>query len=399
MSRGPRRKRRIAVVTGTRADYGLLRSPMSAIRDHPRLTLQVVACGMHLLRKFGTTVKDIERDGFSIDARIPMQRGDDSSIDQAGGLGRGVGKIAAFLDEANTDIVVVLGDRIEAMAGALAAVTTGKVLAHIHGGDAAQGDFDDSLRHAISKLAHVHLTATSDATKRLRRMGEASGRIHQVGAPGIDRIREILADSDPRNSDTTCGTGLQPVAATGSKRVRHGALIVQHASGRSARRERATMRVLLDCVQCAGLSRTIIYPNSDRGHAGVIAAIEAHARRFDRAEVRVVRSLPRDAYLRALIDADVLVGNSSSGIIESSTAGTPAVDIGDRQRGRLKCGPSVIHAEETAESIRQALAVALRTRPRCSRRSVYGDGHAGPRIADVLADLPLDAGLQKKTWA
>lgn len=380
MSRGPRGKRRIAVVTGTRADYGLLRSPMSAIRDHPRLRLQVVACGMHLLRKFGTTVKDIERDGFSVDARIPMQRGDDSSIDQAGGLGRGIGKIAAFLDEANTDIVVVLGDRIEAMAGALAAVTTGKVLAHIHGGDAAQGDFDDSLRHAISKLAHVHLTATRDATKRLRRMGEASGRIHQVGAPGIDRIREILADSDPNRSG-------------------RGALIVQHASGRSARRERATMRVLLDCVQCAGLSRTIIYPNSDRGHAGVIAAIEAHARRFDRAEVRVVRSLPRDAYLRALIDADVLVGNSSSGIIESSTAGTPAVDIGDRQRGRLKCGPSVIHAEETAESIRRALAVALRTRPRCSRRSVYGDGHAGPRIADVLADLPLDAGLQKKTWA
>jgi len=380
MSRGSGRKRRIAVVTGTRAEYGLLHSPMSAIRAHPRLTLQVVACGMHLLKKFGATARDIERDGFSIDARIPMQRGDDSPIDQAGGLGRGIGKIAAFLIEANTDIVVVLGDRIEAMAGALAATTTGKVLAHIHGGDSAQGDFDDSIRHAISKLAHVHLTATHDATKRLRRMGEAPDRIHQVGAPGIDRIRAILTDSSlPRSGG--------------------GALIVHHASGRSAARERATMRILLDCAQRAGLSRTIIYPNSDRGHSGVIAAIEAHARKSDKAEVRVVRSLHRDAYLRALIEADVLVGNSSSGIIESATAGTAAVDIGDRQRGRLKCGPGVVHAEETAASIADALDNALRGRPKRTHRSIYGDGQAGPRIADVLADLPSERSLRQKTRA
>ena len=169
-----RRRRRVAVITGTRAEYGVLRSVMSTIADEPRLQLQTVVTGIHLLREFGHTVDTITRDGWRIDARVKMQEGSDEPLDQAVGLSRGVAGIARFLERARTDIVLVLGDRIEALAGALAAVTTGRVLAHIHGGDVAPGDFDDSQRHAITKLAHLHLAATRRSARRIIRMGRAS---------------------------------------------------------------------------------------------------------------------------------------------------------------------------------------------------------------------------------
>jgi len=372
------RRRKVAVVTGTRAEYGLLRSPMEAIRRHRKLRLQVIATGMHLLGKFGHTVNGILADGFPVDARIGMQKGDDSAVDQAVGLSRGIGGIARFLDEAGTDVVVVLGDRIEAMAGALAAVTTGKILAHIHGGDVAAGDFDDSLRHAITKLAHVHCTATRQSARRVIGLGESPDRVFTTGAPGLVRIIELAAEANV------------------SRRRSGRALIVHHAMGRSAVRERRAMEAVLRAVEAAGLARTIIYPNSDRGHTGIIEAIEAHRRAGRGDDVRIERSLDRDSYLRVLIEADVLVGNSSSGVIEASTAGTPAVNVGLRQEGRQPSGPSVVQAGESVEEIADGLKRALRKRPRIGGLGVYGDGRAGVRIADVLADIPLSEAYGRK---
>ena len=371
--------RRVAVITGTRADYGLFRSTMAAIQAHRRLRLQVVVTGMHLLRKFGHTVDRIVRDGWRVDARVKMQAGDDGPLDQAACLSRGISGIARFLEQAKTDIVLVLGDRIEALAGALAAVTTGRIVAQIHAGDVAPGDFDDSLRHAISKLAHVHLTATRAAVRRVIRMGESAQRVHFVGAPGLDRLRQLLND---RNAP--------------KKRGDH-ALIVQHSCGRPAAYERRVMVALLRAVVAAGLRRTIVYPNSDRGHSGIVDAIGAHLRRTRNGSVRVVRSLDHDSYLRMLISADVLVGNSSSGIIEAATAGTPAVNIGTRQEGREKSGRSVVDADEIVPSICNALGKALCKRPIRGGRTVYGDGRAGPRIAEIVAAVPLDDHFRRKT--
>ncbi len=382
------RPRRVAIVTGTRAEYGLLRSTMAAIRDQPGLQLQIVATGMHLLREFGHTVDDIVGDGWHVDARIRMQTGSDNSLDQATGLSKGVVGIARFLQQAQTDIVVVLGDRIEAMAGALAAVTTGRILAHIHGGDAAPGDFDDSLRHAITKLAHIHFAATRSSMRRILRMGESPDRVHLVGAPGLDRLVELVA-SDPRVG--------RPVAFDPRVgRARSGtALVVHHASGRSPATEARVMTDVLKAVQAAGLRRLIVYPNTDRGHGGVIRAIERH-RHAHCAHcappddgVEVVRSLPRDDYLKALINAEMLVGNSSSGIIEAASAGTPSVNVGLRQAGRQRASPSVVEADESFESIRDAIVIARRKRPKAGRRTVYGDGHAGRQIAQILARTQL----------
>jgi len=358
------------VITGTRAEYGVLRSTLEAIRAHPRLELQLVVTGMHLLRKFGHTVDDIISDGWPVAARVPMQSGTDDPGDHAVGLSRGVAGMARYFERAETDIVVVLGDRIEAMAGALAAVTTGRVLAHIHGGDVALGDFDESLRHAITKLAHVHLTATRESMRRVLRLGEPAEHVYCVGAPGLDRLRALRAEAPP-------------------KRPSGKALVVQHAYGRPAAVEEKVASAVLQAVADVGLKRLIIYPNSDRGHRGVLRAINRHARAHRSDAVQVFRSLPRDDYLRALISVDVLVGNSSSGIIEAPFVGTPAVNVGQRQAGRQVGGPAVVHAGESLGAVRAALRSALRTRARQRGRGVYGDGTVGARIADILARLRL----------
>ncbi|MFQ5462017.1 MAG: UDP-N-acetylglucosamine 2-epimerase [Phycisphaerae bacterium] len=372
--------RRIAVVTGTRAEYGLLHSPMKAIAATSGLKLQLVVAGMHWLGKFGNTYRQILADGFTIDARVRMQAGNDSPADQARGLAKGIRGIADFITARRTDIVLVLGDRIEAMAGAMAAVTTGKILAHIHGGDIAEGDFDDSLRHAITKLAHAHLVASKDAGRRVRRMGESAERIFVVGAPGLDRLGELMRT---RRTSRFGGVG-------GAKT----ALVMFHATGRARAVERLTMMTILRAVRHADLEPTIIYPNSDRGHEGVLDAIRCFAQRHP--SVTVVRSLKRDAFLERLIAADVLVGNSSCGIIEAPASSTPSVNVGPRQFGRLVGGASVIHAEATEESIRYAIRQALSKRPIKSRSHRYGDGMAGKRIAGILRTLDLDDSFRRK---
>lgn len=358
---------RIAIVTGTRAEYGLLKTTIAALQETRGVELQVVATGMHLLREFGYTVRQIKSDGFEVTARIPMQRGDDSATDQAEGLGRGVAGMARFFARSGTNVAIVLGDRIEAMAGALAARATGVKLAHIHGGDVAPGDFDGPMRDAITQLADLHLTASTRATRRVISMGADKRRVVQVGAPGLDRLRELLRESHEASARF--------------------ALVVQHAYGRSQGEEERVMRVLLDEVARTGLRRVIVCPNSDRGHAGVSRAIASHARRCRGDDVEVHTSLPRDEFLRRLMGAAVLIGNSSTAFIEAPFAGTVSINVGARQEGREAGGPSVLHARETGPSIRDALQRGLRRRPKPGRSSVYGGGDAGGRIARAVVSF------------
>ncbi|MCH8807785.1 MAG: UDP-N-acetylglucosamine 2-epimerase (hydrolyzing) [Planctomycetes bacterium] len=373
-------QRNITVVTGTRAEYGLLKSIMSAIGGHPRLRLQVVVTGMHLLKKFGLTVAEVERDGWPIQARVPMQNGRDDRLEHAAALARGIEGLAEAFARARTDIVVVLGDRLEALAGALAAVTSGKALAHIHGGDVAPGDFDDAYRHSITKLAHVHLAATRAAARRIVRMGEPPERVHVVGAPGLDRLCELMHEARFESDD----------------RSDSDALIVQHPVGRAAAREQRTMAAILRAVGAEGLTPLVLYPNSDAGHSGIVAAIDSARRRGG---IRVLRSMARDEYLRALMAARVLVGNSSSGIIEAAAAGTPAVNVGTRQNGRQTTGRAIVHCGESYVSIRSALSAALRKRVVAGAATPYGDGRAGRRIARILAGVRLSRGLLHKKLA
>ena len=381
-------RRSVAVITGSRAEYGLLRTVMQAVQKHKALRLQVIASGMHLVRKFGYTINDITADGFRIDARVPMHSGRDTHLAQAEALAKGVSGTARALDRLRSDLVVVLGDRVEALAGALAASTTNRVLAHIHGGDVAPGHLDDAFRHSITKLAHLHFAATPDAGRRLIRLGEWPEHVYVVGAPGLDDLRSI---AKPHARWLADEFGFARDAAI--------ALIVQHPLGRAPREEQRVMDNILDAVARCGLCGLIIHPNSDAGHSGILRAIKKR-RQNDRDRRWVsVESIPRLKFLQCLRAVQILVGNSSTGIIEAPSAGTPAVNVGQRQAGRLRGGRSVVDCTESRTAIKAAISKArrMRIRPGPPRRSsAYGNGRAGSEIAAILARPNLSDNIQPK---
>lgn len=380
------------MITGTRAEWGLLEPVLAAMRKRRRLDARVIVTGMHLVKKFGFTVDLIRDAGWLIAAEVKMQTGRDSAAAETAALARGIAGIGAALETMDAEIVLVLGDRIEAFAGACAATLGRRILAHTHGGDQAPGDVDEALRNAITRLAHVHLAASRDAADRLRKMGEDPKRIHVVGAPGLDDIRSFMAaeQKDGRATDAWLAKHL------GSLAERPYAVVLQHPCGRAAKVEALTMRSILRAVHRCGLTGVVIYPNSDPGHGGIVHEIAALK---NDPRWRVFRSLPRRDYLRLLSRAAVLVGNSSGGIIESASLGLYAVNVGPRQHGRLRCGKNVIDVGESTDVIVHGLRRALSEpnfRPRSSV-SVYGDGRAGERIARVLEGLIITPALRRKS--
>lgn len=380
----------VAVITGTRAEFGLLEPVIEAVGRRGTIACKLIVTGTHLLPKFGRTIDDIRRRGHRVDATVKMQTGRDSERVEAAAVSRGIAGIAAALDRLGCNTVLVLGDRIEAFAGAVAGVTSRRMVAHIHGGDRAPGDIDEPLRNAISRLAHVHFAASQDAADRLIRMGEPRRRVHRVGAPGLDAI--LAFRQAERRSPAATARRLRELL--GPVADRPYAVLVQHASGRAASVEAKVMRTAVAAIEAAGLAGVAIWPNSDPGHDGIIRELEKLRRRSG---WRVFKSLPRDDYLRLVFRSAVLVGNSSSGIIESASLGVCAVNIGHRQAGRLRCGGSVIDAAETDAAVRSAIKRAL-TAPRpAPGRSVYGDGRSGPRIAHLLERLRVNPATLHKS--
>jgi len=385
---GRSRRLRVAVVTGTRAEFGPLESVLRAMKRWPRLDPRLIVTGMHLLPQFGRTIDQIRAAGWRVDATVRMQTGRGAN-EEPDALARGISGIARAIDRLACPVVFVLGDRIEAFAAACAATVGRRVLCHSHGGDRAMGILDDIYRDAISRMAHVHLAASRDAVRRLQRMGEEPWRIHLVGAPGLDDIRVLRAGM--HRGGHRVRVRLNELMVSVAKRPY--AVVVQHPIGRSASAEAATMRRVLQAVEAVGLGGAIIFPNSDAGHEGIVRQI---GRWRNRPEWRVFRSLPREDYLLLASHAAVLVGNSSSGIIESASLGVPAVNIGPRQEGRLRCGRSVVDVPDQPLAIRRAVAQAAKTTRPAPTRSVYGDGRAGERIARILGRLKVDDRLTRK---
>lgn len=387
-----RQGKRVGVVTGTRAEFGLLETVLRALGKCRTLEVKLIVTGMHLLRRFGYTIDHIRKLGYPVDATVRMQTGRDYVAGEPAAVARGIAGLGKAFNDLNIDIVLVLGDRIEAFAAAAAAATGRRVLAHIHGGDRAVGDLDDLYRDAISRLAHLHLVASDDAARRLKRMGEPASRIHRVGAPGLDDIRTFRDEDEasPAKTDRWLRRKLGPLAG------RDYAVVIQHPIGRSEPDESGVMRNLFVALRSCGLCAVVLYPNSDPGHAGIMAEIERYRARDD---VHVIPSMFRTEYLRLVSRSKLMAGNSSSGIIESVSLGVCAVNIGPRQEGRLRCGPNVIDAGESRAAIIRAIRAAL-SRPRPNaRRCVYGDGRAGERIAHHLESLNITPGLLRKRLA
>jgi len=364
-------KRRVCFVTGTRAEFGLMRSVLEAIGKHPRLKLQIVATGMHLSSTHGRTIQSIG----DLDAVVPWRGGD-----LAEAAGAATAGLARAFKKLRPDVVMVVGDRAEAFAGAAAACLGNRVLAHIHGGDRALGQVDDSLRHAIAKLAHVHFPATAESAARLKRLGEQAWRIHTVGSPGIDGITRIAADRATLRKEFP---EFEP---------RRYALLVLHPIDADEALEQRRARIVLSGTLAADVDRVIlVYPNNDPGSAGIIRCWERTASE-SRCVVR--RNLTREIFLGLLRDATVLVGNSSAGIIEAGSFGTPVVDVGPRQLGRQRNENTRNVPYDSA-----AVKAAIRKRRVGKKRNIYGGGNAGGKIADILGRLRIDAKLTRKLIA
>lgn len=367
-------RRRVLVVTGTRAEFGLLAPVMHAIRRHERLELLVIAAGAHMILP-AETYREVKA-AFPVADIVPMQvAGRTGRFEDAEALGRGVARFARCFERLAPDVVLVLGDRIEAFAAASAASVGGVVLAHVHGGDRAEGVADEAMRHAITKLAHVHFAATPASAERLARMGERASCVHVTGSPAIDGLAGIAP-----------ATGAE-LDALGNPTC----VLLLHPIGRSPEAEEASAAEII-----AGLSgeRVLaLHPNFDPGRDGIVRAIRG-------AGLRDVDHLPRDrflAVLRAFAGAGgVLVGNSSAALIEGAALGVRAVDVGPRQGGRERCA-NVVHLDrESAPGVRDAVAAARRL-DLSGLVHPYGDGRAGERIAAVLAGIdPNDASLARK---
>jgi UDP-hydrolysing UDP-N-acetyl-D-glucosamine 2-epimerase len=357
-----------------------MRSTLRAIESHPRLSLQLVVTGMHLDPKHGRTVNQIRKEGWRIDAVVPWRPAKDDLTLLAAETGRATARLAEAYAKLNSDVVLVLGDRVEAFAAASAAHVSGRIVAHVHGGDRAQGQVDDALRHAITKLAHLHFPATRQSAERIGKLGEDKWRIRTVGAPGLDGIvTDAMAWEEHR--------GL-----TGASRKGGYSLFVLHPTNADSDSEHQRAKLLLDACRSAGVPKVIaVAPNNDPGADGIVRALrEAEG-------VTYHANLGRGAFLGLLRDAAMLVGNSSSGIIEAASFGTPVLDVGPRQGGRER-GANVTTVPFNWTSTRRAVAELWnRGRPRrFPRRNIYGAGNAGKRIARALATVGLTERLRRK---
>ncbi|MBO6513040.1 MAG: UDP-N-acetylglucosamine 2-epimerase (hydrolyzing) [Phycisphaerales bacterium] len=383
------RKRRVLVVTGTRAEFGLLRPVMKAVQDRGGvdggedgdLELLVVAAGSHLVQP-ALTFHEVKAE-FAVADSIPMQTaGRVGRAEDVEAVGKGIGRFGRSFELLDPDWVVVLGDRIEAFAAASAASIGGRALAHIHGGDRAEGVADEAMRHAITKMANVHFPATEGSAERIVRMGEDPERVFTVGSPAIDGLGVIPALGDGAYADL------------GGPEV----VVLMHPCGRGDDVEREEMRLVLKGVEEKRV--LVLAPNLDPGRRGIIEAIQGIE---GNAGVVVREHLERDVFVGLLRrvgeEGGALVGNSSAGLIECSALGCPSVDVGIRQSGRERCAGMTVHVE-SGDGVEVRIQEALRELCSCVDRGSthpYGDGTAGVQIARVLAGLdPSVEGFVRK---
>jgi UDP-N-acetylglucosamine 2-epimerase (non-hydrolysing)/GDP/UDP-N,N'-diacetylbacillosamine 2-epimerase (hydrolysing) len=376
--------RRVAYVTGTRADYGLFSEALKRIRERDDMELFLIVTSMHLEPEFGLTVRDIEADGMNVAARVRSLLPGDTGGDQARSVGAAIAGITQALEDLRPDILIVLGDRGEMLAGAIAAVHLNIPVAHVHGGEVS-GTVDELVRHAISKLSHVHFAATEDAAERLRRLGERPENIHVVGAPGLD----YLSRFDPIPDDELqAEVGVDPSSPF--------VIFTQHPVTTEMALSAAQMETSLHALETARVQVVATYPNADAGGRAMIEVLE---RWRDRPWLHLFPTLGQRRFASLLKKAAAVVGNSSSGIIEAPFFGVPVVNIGSRQAGRQRA-ENVLDVGYDQEAIESALECALNNQDFRSRarnaRNPYGDGHAGERIVDVLARLEIGPELLNK---
>jgi len=379
--------RRICVVTGARADYGLLRILMQGIRDDAQLELQIVVTGMHLSPEFGSTYLAIEADGFCINRKVDMLLSSDSATAISKSVGLGVIGFADALTALQPDLLVVLGDRFEILAAVTAALFSRIPVLHLHGGEVTEGALDDSMRHAISKLSHVHCVASEHYRRRVIQLGEQPERVYCVGGLGVDIIRQTKLLSRPE-LEIVLDFKLQ------DKNL----LITFHPetlAEESAANQMTELLTALGRMNDIGLIFTM--PNADVGGRQLIAQLQSFVSTHTNA--RFYQSLGQLRYLSCMAQCDGVVGNSSSGLLEAPTLKKGTINIGDRQRGRLQAA-NVIDCRAQHDEIDYAIKKLYSPQFQASLSGFdnpYGDGGASTRVLDIIKTQKLN-GLVKKTF-
>ena len=374
--------RTIGVVTTSRADYGTYRPVLRRIESESGLELAVLVTGMHLAPEFGFTVHDIEADGFRIAARVEMLLSSDSPEGVAKSMGLGITGFAQVFDRWRPDILLVLGDRFEMYASALAALPFKIPIAHIHGGDVTEGAMDDALRHSLTKLAHLHFVATEDYGRRVRQMGEESWRITVCGSPGLDNIHSTPLLGDDEMEDLIGLPMEEPPL-----------LVTFHPVTMEYERTDWQVTELLAALDTVNRPMVFTLPNADVKGRTITHMIERYAARQPR--TRLVTNLGTQAYFTLMSKAAAMVGNSSSGIIEAPSFRLPVVNIGIRQKGRVRARNVIdvgYERDKIVRGIKKALSPSFR-KSLSDMTNPYGDGQAAEPIVSMLQNVPLDQQL------
>ena len=380
-----RMKRTIAVVTTSRADYSLLYWPLRDLSAHPCLDLKIIALGPHLSPEFGSTVQEIEKDGFCVDARIECLMSSDSDIGMAKTIGVATLSLADYLGRLRPDLLVLTADRYEMLAPASVALALRIPIAHIEGGEISEGAIDDAVRNALTKLSHIHFTSTALARERVIAMGEEEWRVHRVGAPALDHLKRSPLLS---REDLEVRLGIRFTRPT-TLVIFHPTTIVRDTNREADALFRAAQAMTGQLLFC--------YPNADAGSRALIERMKESSQVF----VNIFVNMDPITYWSLLQHVDLLLGNSSSGIIEAASFALPVVNVGMRQRGRER-GRNILDAEPTVDSILDRVAVARSDSFRQSligMENMYGDGEASARIVEVLASTPLGEELLIKRAA
>ncbi|HZC65087.1 MAG TPA: UDP-N-acetylglucosamine 2-epimerase [Candidatus Dormibacteraeota bacterium] len=377
-------KRKIAVVSTSRADYGHLYWPLRELQGHAGVQLELIVLGAHLSPGFGTTVREIEKDGFAIAAKLECLLSSDSDVGMAKTIGVATLSLADTLGAMRPDILLLIADRYEMLAPAAVALALRIPIAHIEGGEISEGAIDDAVRNALTKMSHVHFTSTEAARRRIIAMGEEVWRVHCAGAPSLDHVRRSTL-FDRAALQEKLGMHLRaPVTVVSYHPVTIARDTVQEADALFAALERINGQILF------------CYPNADAGSLRLIA----RTREFvaEREGLQVFVNLDAVTYWSLLRHADLFLGNSSSGIMETASVELPTVNVGLRQQGRERA-TNVIDAAPNTEAILSAVGVARSEVFRGSLRGMknpYGDGHAAEKIVEVLTSVPLESLLMKR---
>jgi GDP/UDP-N,N'-diacetylbacillosamine 2-epimerase (hydrolysing) len=374
--------RKICYITGTRADFGLMQATLTAIHKSDNLDLAMLVTGMHLAEQYGQTVRDIQATGLPIAACIEVDMGDSTGASMARGIGNMVTRFVDALVDIQPDLVLLLGDRGEMLAGAIAAIHLNIPVVHVHGGERS-GTVDEPVRHAISKLSHFHFTATMDARDRLIRMGERGEHVFVTGAPGLVGLESLASVGRAQLIQEVDFDPLKPVALM----VYHPVLQEAASAGLGAAR-------ILDVLSRKGIQVLALKPNADAGSHEIRQMLESRA--HDK-HVRVVTHFPRENFVSWMAAADMMIGNSSAGIIEAGTFGTPVINVGGRQNLRER-NANVLDVPVDSESIEHAIDWAIR-HGRFDSLNIYGDGESALRIVNLLQNLSLNGSALLKSNA